>query len=200
VETLAARQRYCLGGPRCAWAWVGGMKGQALVLNQNYEPLNITSWRRAIALIVTGKAVVLEEDSEYITTPTRRFRMPSVVRLRYLVRRPLPELKLSRHAILTRDNYTCQYCGRQTRTLTIDHVIPREQGGTHTWENLVACCPDCNHKKGNRSPQAAGMQLRRPPQRPRLIPYLSYSTFRAALRHKQWRDYLEPFAPHLLDG
>ena len=174
------------------------MPGQVLVLNQNYEPLNVTNWRRAMVLLVTGKAIVLEEDSEYITTPTQRIRMPSVVRLRYLVRRPLPELKLSRRGILTRDNYTCQYCGKQSRALTIDHVIPRERGGKHTWDNLVACCAECNHKKGNRTPEEAGMKLRRKPERPRFIPYLSYSTFRAAIKNPQWRDYLEPFAPHLL--
>lgn len=176
------------------------MPGQVLVLNQNYEPLNVTTWRRAITLVVLGKATVVEEDSQYITTPTRVFRMPSVVRLSYLVRRPLPELRLSRRAILVRDNYTCQYCGKQARDLTIDHVIPRERGGAHTWDNLVACCQRCNLKKGNRTPQQAGMKLLRKPQRPRFIPYLSYSTFRAALQNRQWRDYLEPFAPQLLDG
>lgn len=176
------------------------MAGQVLVLNQNYEPLNVTTWRRAMSLVVVGKAKVVEEDSEYITTPTRRYRMPSVVRLNYLVRRPLPELKLSRRGILARDGFRCQYCGRESRTLTIDHVIPREQGGLHTWENLVACCPECNHKKGNRTPEQVNLKLLRRPQKPRLIPYLSYSTFRAALSNAKWRDYLEPFAPHLLDN
>jgi 5-methylcytosine-specific restriction endonuclease McrA len=176
------------------------MFGYVLVLNQNYEPLNVTSWRRAICLVVKGKAVVIEEDSEHIKTPSRSIRMPSVVRLSYLVRRPLPELKLSRKAILTRDDYTCQYCGCKSRHLTIDHVVPRERGGEHTWENLVACCPECNHQKGNRTPQQAGMKLIRQPRRPRFIPYLGYPTFRAAMRHQPWRDYLEPFAPHLADA
>jgi len=171
-----------------------------LVLNQNYEPLNVTSWRRAVCLVVVGKAVVVEEDSQYISTPSMMIRMPSVVRLCYLVRRPLPELKLSRKGVLTRDDYTCQYCGARGRDLTIDHVIPRERGGLHTWENLVACCPECNHQKGNRTPQQAGMRLLRQPERPRFIPYLGYSTFCAALRHEQWRDYLEPFAPHLINA
>ncbi len=176
------------------------MTGQVLVLNQNYEPLNITSWRRAITLVLLRKAEVVEEDSEIIATPSRAFRMPSVIRLQYLVKRPLPELKLSRRGVLARDNYTCQYCGKQSRNLTIDHVIPREQGGETTWENLVACCPECNHKKGNRTPEQAGMKLLRKPSKPRFIPYLSYSVFRAALRNEIWRDYLEPYAPHLLDG
>ncbi len=175
------------------------MSGHVLVLNQNYEPLNVTSWRRAICLVVKGKAVVIAEHSDYITTPSTAIPMPSVVRLSYLVRRPLPELRLSRKGVFTRDDYTCQYCGHRTRHLTIDHVVPREHGGGHTWENLVACCPDCNHKKGNRTPQQAGMKLLRQPQRPRFIPYLGYPIFRAALRHEPWRDYLEPFAPQLLD-
>lgn len=176
------------------------MGGHVLVLNQNYEPLNITSWRRAMSLIVVGKATVIEEDSDFITTPSRRYRMPSVVRLSHLIRRPLPELKLSRRGILTRDRFACQYCGKESKTLTIDHVVPRERGGAHTWENLVACCSECNHKKGNRTPEESHMALRHAPQRPRLIPYLSYSTFRAAVREEQWRDYLEPFAPHLLEN
>jgi 5-methylcytosine-specific restriction endonuclease McrA len=175
------------------------MLGSVLVLNQNFEPLNITSWRRAMAMILLGKALVIEEDSEWITTVTRVLRMPSVVRLNHLVRRPMPELKLSRRGILTRDNFTCQYCGRQSRSLTIDHVTPRERGGPHTWTNLVACCSDCNHRKGNRMPNDVGMSLLRQPERPRLIPYLNYSVFRAAVQHDQWRDYLKPFAPHLVE-
>ena len=195
---LATTRRLAAGGSfLCGVREV--MVGSVLVLNQNFEPLNITSWRRAMGMITLGKASVIEEDSEWIATSTKVYRMPSVVRLSHLVRRPMPELKLSRRGVLTRDNLTCQYCGRQSRSLTLDHVVPRERGGPHPWTNLVACCSECNHKKGNHAPEDVGMTLTHPPERPKLIPYLNYSVFRAAIQHKQWRDYLRPFAPHLAE-
>ncbi len=175
------------------------MDGRVLVLNQNYEPLHICNWQRAVALIYTGKALSVEDDSAMLRSPRQEIRMPSVVRLYDYISRPLPEMKLSRRAILARDDHKCQYCGKSARDLTIDHVIPREQNGHHSWENLVTCCRNCNNKKGNRMPRQAGMKLIKRPRRPRFIPYLSFATFRAALRNEAWRDYLEPFAPQLLD-
>lgn len=174
------------------------MQGQVLVLNQNYEPLNVCSWQRAVALLCVGKAVALAHDSRVIHSPSREMRLPTVVRLSQLIRRPLPELRLSRRAVLARDAHTCQYCGHTSRDLTIDHVIPRERGGPSTWDNLVACCVRCNNKKGNKTPREANMALLRKPRRPRFIPYLSYATFTAAAKNPDWRDYLEPFAPHLV--
>jgi len=175
------------------------MNGQVLVLNQNYEPLNVCSWRRAIALLCLGKVVALEHSSTVVRSASREFPLPSVVRLTYPIRRPLPELKLSRRAILARDGYTCQYCGHSGKDLTIDHVVPRNRGGPSTWDNLVACCLRCNNRKGDKTLKEANMTLLRKPRRPRFIPYLSYATFKAAVKNPQWRDYLEPFAPHLVE-
>jgi len=174
------------------------MDGRVLVLNQNYEPLNVCSWQHAVSMVYIGKAVVLETDSKLLHSPSMEMRLPTVVKLSYHVRRPLPKLKLSRQNLLARDNCRCQYCGHRSKELTIDHVIPRERGGTTSWENLVACCILCNNKKGNRTPREAGMHLIQRPSRPKFIPYLSYATFTAALKREAWRDYLEPFAPHLL--
>lgn len=171
---------------------------QVLVLNRNYEPLNLCSWRRAVVLVYLGKAVPLEHDSLTVHAATTAVRLPSVVRLADQIRRPLPEVKLSRPALMARDEHTCQYCGKPGKHLTVDHVIPRHLGGRHTWENVVACCIECNNRKGNRTPREVGMTLLRTPQRPRFIPYLSFSAFRRALRNETWRTYLEPFAPHLL--
>jgi len=173
------------------------IKGRVLVLNQNFEPLNVCSWQRAIALICVGKAIAIEHDGRMLRAATTQMRLPTVVRLNYHVRRPLPEIKISRSSIMARDAYTCQYCGKHGKDLTLDHIQPKERGGGHTWENLVACCTTCNNKKGNRAPHEVGMALRTQPRRPRFIPYLSYATFTAALKHAKWRDYLEPFAPHL---
>jgi 5-methylcytosine-specific restriction endonuclease McrA len=176
------------------------MDGRVLVLNQNYEPLHICNWQRAITLVYAGKATTVEADGRLLRSPTIEMRLPTVVRLYDYVSRPLPEIKLSRRAILARDDHRCQYCGARTRDLTIDHVIPRERGGAHTWENLVASCRKCNNKKGNHTPREANLKLLKRPRRPRFIPYLSFATFRAAIRNDTWRDYLEPFAPQLLDG
>lgn len=173
-------------------------KGRVLVLNQNFEPLNVCSWERAISLIYVGKATAVEYDGQVLRSVTRRMRLPTVVRLNYHVRRPLPEVKISRGSIMARDGFTCQYCGQHAKDLTLDHVQPRERGGGHTWENLVACCRGCNNKKGNRAPHEVGLALLAPPRRPRFIPYLSYATFTAALKDRTWRQYLAPFAPHLI--
>jgi 5-methylcytosine-specific restriction endonuclease McrA len=95
------------------------MDGAVLVLNQNYEPLNICNVKRALVLIIGGKAEVLEENGHRIRTPTVAYQSPSVIRLHGLVRKPRPVVKLTRREIFLRDGYTCQYCGLQTRDLGI---------------------------------------------------------------------------------
>jgi len=173
------------------------MSHQVLVLNLNYEPLNICSFRRALGLLFLDKATVLETNGEWVRSERIEMRMPSVVRLNYLVKRPRPELRISRRSILARDNFTCQYCGRQANPLTIDHVVPRTSGGSHSWENLVCSCIQCNNSKGNRTPKQAGLTLVRQPRRPRFVPHISFSAFARAVRVDEWQPYLEPFAPRL---
>jgi 5-methylcytosine-specific restriction endonuclease McrA len=174
------------------------MDGQVLVLNQNYEPLNVCGWQHAVSMVYIGKAVVVEADAKVLHSPTTEMRLPSVVRLAYHIKRPMPKLKLSRQNLLARDRHTCQYCGARSKNLTIDHVIPRDRGGTHSWTNLVTCCMKCNNKKRNRTPREAGMRVLRRPVRPKFIPYLSFATFTRGLKRRSWRGYLEPFAPHLV--
>jgi 5-methylcytosine-specific restriction endonuclease McrA len=137
-----------------------------LVLNQNYEPLNVCNVRRAIVLVIDGKAEILEAHDVTVATASRRFPSPSVIRLVYLIRRPRPRVKLTRREVFIRDSYTCQYCGRQQGDLTIDHVIPRSRGGQHTWDNLVSACKTCNHRKGGKSLGEARMQLKCAPKEP----------------------------------
>lgn len=165
------------------------------MLNLNYEPLNICSYRRALGLLFLDKATVLETNGEVIHSERLELRMPSVLRLNYLVRRPRPELRMSRRSVLARDGFTCQYCGRQAEPLTIDHVVPRVSGGGHTWENLVCSCIRCNNTKGDRTPTQAGMKLLRHPRRPRFVPHISFSAFARAVHVAEWQQYLEPFAP-----
>lgn len=146
--------------------WEYEVNQPVLVLNANYEPLNICTTRRAVGLIMTGKAVLLLDGRGAIKTASSSFPRPSIVRLQYMVHRPRPRVKLTRREIFRRDNYTCQYCGQYSKVLTIDHVIPRHRGGLHTWENLVTACPLCNRRKGGRTPQEAGMPLRSRPYKP----------------------------------
>ena len=176
---------------------IGFMSTEVLVLNQNFEPLNVTNAHRAICLLVLGKAVAVEQDSRVFHSERITLELPSVIRLAYFVRRPLPELKLSRRSILARDDYVCQYCGERKRVLTVDHVVPRHKGGRHTWENLVCCCMDCNNRKGSRTPEQAGMKLLQRPTRPRVTPYISFARFAAALKNETWYPYLAPFAKGL---
>ena len=138
-----------------------------LVLNQNYEPLNVCNARRALVLLDVGKAEVLEHGHGEIRSTSRAFRRPSVIRLIYMIKRPRPRVRLTRREVFIRDHYTCQYCGLKTRDLTLDHVIPRHRGGKHTWDNLVSACRSCNHRKGGKAVEEARMMLRRPPFEPK---------------------------------
>lgn len=167
--------------------------GEVLVLNHNYEPLNICSLRRAVSMVLLGKAEVVHSNGRYIGTVKGRFEAPSVVRLRYLVKRPLPAIRVNRRAILARDRYTCQYCGHVSKELTVDHVIPRRFGGDESWENLVACCRRCNLIKRDRTPHQANMRLLRHPKRPHFVPYLSLQQYVKAMAHKEWHEFLPVF-------
>jgi 5-methylcytosine-specific restriction endonuclease McrA len=145
--------------------------GRVLVLNQNFEPLNVCPARRAFVLVGDGKAEVVETGDLVMHTSTREYTCPSVIRLLYLIKRVHPVAKLTRREVFQRDNYTCQYCGRQTKDLTIDHVMPRHRGGPRRWENLVSACRSCNHRKGGRNPEEARMYLLSEPRQPQVSRY-----------------------------
>ena len=167
-----------------------------LVLNDNFEPLNICSVARGMTLLFLGKAEVLRYSEARVRSAEDSFAIPSVLRLHEVVRRPLPELKISRKSVLARDSYTCVYCGSR-ETLTIDHVFPRHRGGENTWENVVCSCLRCNNKKGNRTPQECGLRLPSPPRKPRYIPYISFPRFVSAVKRPEWREYLVAFGKGL---
>ena len=172
-----------------------GLPG-VLVLNGNFEPLNICSVARGMTLLFLGKAEVLRYSDARVRSAEDSFAIPSVLRLHEVVRRPLPELKISRKSVLARDSYTCVYCGSR-ETLTIDHVFPRHRGGENTWENVVCSCLKCNNKKGNRTPQECGLRLPHPPRKPRYIPYISFPRFVSAVKRPEWREYLVAFGKGL---
>ncbi len=140
-----------------------------LVLNASYEPIHICTVRRAILMLFSEKAMVVEEREELVIRSTsRELVVPLVIRLLAYVRIPYLEWVFNRRNVFLRDDFECQYCGvtRPAGELTIDHVLPRSRGGRTTWENVVTCCRGCNRKKANRLPGECGFVLRSPPKRP----------------------------------
>ncbi len=164
-----------------------------LVLNQNYEPLNVCNMRRAIGLILHQKAEVLDVYHVPIVTATRTIEAPSVIRLSHLIRRPHPRVKLTRREIFIRDNYTCQYCGTHSGDLTIDHIIPRSRGGAHSWENLVSACRTCNHRKGGKLLTDSKMRLSRQPFEPKAGRYYTIQRRLNAAVADAWLKFIPGF-------
>ena len=141
---------------------------RVLLLNATYEPLTALPLRRAIVMLICDKADVVHEDPSgaVIHSATRAVAVPSVIRLRSYVRVPYrARVPLTRAALMLRDRFCCAYCGG--RADTVDHVIPRSRGGQHTWENCVACCSTCNHRKADQLLSELGWALRRAPTPPR---------------------------------
>ena len=165
------------------------MDGVVLVLNQNYEPLNVCNLPRAFRLVFGEKAEVIEYDHQVIRTPRTEFRAPSVIRLQYLIKRPRPRVKLSRREVFARDRHTCQYCGKRfpTEDLSIDHVTPRSQGGHSSWLNCVVACLKCNARKGNRTLEAAHMTILRQPREP--PPQMAF-TIQLGHRKASWEQFV----------
>ena len=159
-----------------------------LVLNQNYEPLNVYNVRSALILVLRGKAEIIESARAAIHTARATFVLPSVIRLVHMIKRPRPKVRLTRKEIFARDGWECVYCGRQTRELTLDHVMPRHRGGPHTWENLVSACKSCNHKKAGRTPSEARMAMAHQPHVPRVSIYHAFFPYLGA--QEEWRKFV----------
>jgi 5-methylcytosine-specific restriction endonuclease McrA len=166
------------------------VNGAVLVLNQNYEPLNICNVRRAFVLVDRGKAEVLEHGVEAIRTASRAVPRPSVIKLQYMVKRPRPQVRLSRREIFLRDDYTCQYCGMRSRDLTLDHVVPKHRGGGHSWDNLVSACRSCNHRKGSKTVEEARMRLLKTPRRPQPAQYFLWMQRLNGPAYEAWLKFL----------
>jgi len=164
-----------------------------LVLNQNYTPLNICLVRRAVVLVYQGRAEMLEDGAGFIRTVDAEVPVPTVIRVPRLVKRPLHERRLTRADVLFRDDFTCQYCGARAREITIDHVVPRSQNGSHRWDNVVCACARCNRRKAGRTPQQAGMKLIRPPLVPRGR-WTFYIPGQYRRHYPTWDKYLPPGA------
>jgi 5-methylcytosine-specific restriction endonuclease McrA len=164
---------------------------RTLVLNAGYEPLAVVSFKRAIVLVLCGKAAILASDLEHPVIGTSgAWDRPSVIILRRYVRVPSGRnVPVSRRGVLRRDGQRCAYCS--SGATTIDHVMPRSRGGADSWENLVACCLRCNNLKGDRTPQEMGWSLRHIPRAPHGTAWLVRGVERA---QPQWEEFLAPAA------
>lgn len=180
------------------------IESAVLVLNRNYQPIHVTTVKRAFSLLYQGVAkaidtqyklyefddwAALSATEDCITTIDRTIRVPRVLVLSAYEYIPRGRVRFSRLNIYARDHDTCQYCSRQLprSELNLDHVLPRSQGGKTTWENVVCSCVPCNLKKGGRTPEQAGMALLKKPLRPRWTPL-----FRGVIKRVTYKEWL-PF-------
>ena len=183
-----------------------------LVLNRHYQPVRVTPARRALLLLFGGSAHALDEKyqaydfvswqgkkprygDETIGTSSGPLCVPRLLLLHRYGRVPMTTLRLCRRNVYLRDNYTCQYCGKRplVKDLNLDHVMPRSQGGTATWENLVTSCRRCNFRKGGSTPEGAGMRLLHEPTRPNWTMAVALS---ASPRHfVEWEPFLSTRSP-----
>lgn len=184
------------------------LDSSVLVLNRHYQPVNVTSVRRAFTLLYQGAAQAIDRefkifdfqswaalsaevnDDDVVRTVSRAIRAPRVIVLQVYDRFPRARVRFSRQNIYLRDGMTCQYCGRRysRSDLNLDHVIPRSRGGRTTWENVVCSCIPCNVDKGGRTPQEAGMKLLKTPIRPRWSPFAKDA--HGGSPHEEWLPFL----------
>ncbi len=177
-----------------------------LVLNRNWQPVNVAPVARALVMLWNESARVVDPDDfrlyswsdwsrlrprdgePFIQAVTFRLRVPEVLTLTHYERTRESAVTFSRRNIFKRDHGTCQYCGARpgSAELTIDHVLPRAQGGVSRWDNCVLACVDCNSRKANRTPEQAAMKLRRPPFRPMWRPLYASN----GIRIESWSRFL----------
>ncbi len=167
------------------------LQHRVLVLNASFEAINICTAKRALKLLLSEKACMVEHNGHEIRAERICFRLPEVIRLKNYIQLPYRPIPYSRKNILLRDDYTCQYCAEpfDSDELTLDHILPVSRGGKDSWTNVVAACKDCNHTKGNRLPEEAGMKLLRPAKKPGLPSFLHLVRLMGKQR-EIWRKYL----------
>jgi 5-methylcytosine-specific restriction endonuclease McrA len=165
---------------------------RTLVLDQGYQPHRVISWQRAVCMIFDGKVEVVEEYDEAVRSVSISIKMPAVVRLLRTLAGRKRAIKFSRINVAMRDDFRCQYCGRQRRLrqLTYDHVIPKCQGGKTNWENIVMACYDCNERKGRHTPEQVGMRLRRSPVKPKWLPVVAFRVESSSSIPEAWANWV----------
>lgn len=196
---------------------ISALNSHVLVLNKMWMAIRVVDARRAFSLVVRDLAEVIRVDDgsytghdfeswteistfareydgheyEFVRTVRMHIAVPKVIRLLGYDRLPRQEVKLNRRNIFARDHNSCQYCGKHypTSELSLDHVIPRSQGGDNSWDNLVCCCTGCNSRKGGRTPDQARMSLVRKPQRPHRNPIISIRLGND--KYASWKQFLD---------
>jgi 5-methylcytosine-specific restriction endonuclease McrA len=134
------------------------LENKVIVLNADYQFMNIVTSQKAFSYIARGKVVVEKYTNKTLTTCEKLFNIPLVIRFVYLVRKVFGrKVPWSKRNICIRDNYTCAYCGIKDRKMTVDHVVPKAMGGKNSFENTVCACKQCNNKKGDKLPKECGM-------------------------------------------
>lgn len=171
---------------------------RVLLLNgSSWEPLAVITVIRAINLLLSEKAIVVEESGKYLSTIREKIAVPSVIALKNYIKVPRRYAHWSRKGVLVRDKYTCIYCGVFPGSITkgklwskgdftVDHIVPRCRGGKHTWTNTACACRLCNHRKGARSPSEIGMKLKWEPK----MPQASYLMFEMNSAPDTWQRYV----------
>ncbi len=182
------------------------LRRPTLVLNRNWQPVNIATVSRAITLVWNRHAQIVEPNDFqlydwsdwsklepqpgelFIQAVSQRFRVPEVIALNRFDRLPSANVAFNRRNLFKRDRHACQYCGKRPEPdeLTIDHVIPRSQGGQSSWTNCVLACVACNHRKADRTPEQAHMKLRKTPIQPTWNP----GYWRHATRIDSWQKFI----------
>ncbi|MEM7477106.1 MAG: HNH endonuclease [Planctomycetota bacterium] len=177
-----------------------------LVLNRNWQPINVATVARGLIMLWNNAArivdpqdfqlydwsdwtaMVPDKDEPFVQTVRQRIRIPEVIALTSFDRLPDQSVTFSRRNVFKRDKYTCQYCSKQPglEDLTIDHVLPRAQGGQSSWTNCVLACFQCNSKKADRTPAQAGMRLLKEPVRPTWKPVYADRT----VRMESWSKFI----------
>ena len=194
------------------------LDASVLVLNKLFLAIHIISVRRAFSLLCKDLAEVVshedgqfatynfetwrevseyrsrlfrQEDDDWVRTVSSEIQVPRVIRLLGYEKLPKQTVKFNRRNIFARDNNQCQYCGKKypTTELSLDHIMPRSQGGMSTWENIVCACVNCNVKKGGRTPKQAHMSLIRKPEKPKRSPMLNLKLTHR--KYQSWRTFLE---------
>ena len=164
---------------------------KVLVLNNSYAPLHFTAARRAIVMVITGRAEQIESDGIMIHTFTNRFPCPTVIRLNRFIKIPRwGTVPFSKKNVLRRDRKTCQYCGAVNAELTIDHIIPRSVGGSSNWLNVVTACKRCNSRKSDRTLERSGLRLRNKPYVPKFMALMTQPDTVPESFTNTWQKYL----------
>lgn len=163
------------------------MEHKVLILNQDFSAVSLCSVQKAFVLLYLQKAEMLEKaESGVLRSISATFPKPSVIRLQRYVHIPYKGIALSRHNLMKRDHFQCQYCGGN-KNLTLDHIMPRSRGGQSSWTNLITACNRCNSKKGDRTPEEAGLTMKQKPKKPTLAAFL---TLHASTFDATWKNYL----------